>query len=79
MCEWIENKKDEVLCLITNHNNAQFITPGTANGQQSSIFQDWYPAEAQLESNGLWDGVGLEQDANRFFTHNAVLLCSDKL
>lgn len=72
MCVWIENKNDDVLCLITNHNKAQSITPGMADGQQSSIFQDWYPAEALLESNGLWDGVGLKQQANRFLTS----LCS---
>ena len=39
------------------HNKSQqFITPGMADGQQSSIFQD---AEAQLESNGLgWSRTG---------------------
>ena len=68
MCEWIENKKDKVLCFITNHNKAQFITPGMADDQQSSVFKDWYAAETQLEGTELRDGVRLEKQANRFLT-----------
>lgn len=65
VCKWIRNKKCEVLCLTSNQNKAQFITPGMADGQQSSISQDWYAPGAQQESNGIWDWVGPEQHANK--------------
>lgn len=71
MCE-LKIRIIVVLRLITNYNKARFITPGMADGQQSSIFQD---VETLLESNRLWDGVGLEQQANRFPTS----LCSQPI
>lgn len=43
-----------------------------ADVQQSSIFQDWYPAETQLERNVLCDGAGLKQHTNML----KALLCS---
>lgn len=64
-----------LLFLITNPNKTHFITPGIADSQRSSIFQDQYPAEALLESNGLWDRVGLEQQAKQVITS----LCSRAL